>query len=115
MKFGLFVLAVVVGCLPFVLACCARPLPPGPVPEPDPTPVPGDPCDLAEQRVCELDCRTETGDALCKGPTGVTFGARCRDELERGTPWHPECVGSETICAELNAAFSGELCDARAP
>lgn len=106
MKFCLVVLAA--------LACSPTPspLPPGPIPEPDPTPV-KDECQEAERVICDLKCKSDGGDDLCEGPTGVRFGARCRDDIRRGVPWDAACLATIRSCDEVDAAATGELCKKR--
>ena len=110
-------LAAVAVAVALALACgpAPSPLPPGPVPEPDPTPVDDD-CQRAETVICKLGCRTALGHPLCEGPTGVRFGARCRDEIRRGVPWDAACLATITSCDQVDAAATGELCaDGGAP
>ena len=98
------------------LAACAWLPPPQPVPEPDPISDAGPhdtiaaACLRAEAVVCRLDCRDASGQTLCVGPTGVRFGARCRDEVRRGVPWDWRCLGTVTRCEDLDAAATGALC-----
>ena len=106
--------AVAIGCAPFVAICCSPVPGPDPIPEPDPTPR-DDACQRAEDVLCRLDCRDAFGDPLCQGPTGLSFGARCRDEVRRGVPWDVECLSTITECSQVDAATTGDLCAAGTP
>ncbi len=91
-----------------LVACDACP-PPGPTPDPvppRPTPVPTDSewCDLAENRLTELNCPESQ-------PTkkGVHFGAFCRELQSKGIFINPKCLAEVKSCAGV------DVCTATVP
>lgn len=84
-----------------LVACDAcPPSPPSPDPvQPRPTPVPTDNewCDLAENRLTELNCPESQ-------PTkkGIHFGAFCRELQSKGIAINPKCLAEIKSCAEVD-------------
>jgi hypothetical protein len=84
------------------LTACEGCPPMGPTPDPvqpRPTPIPTDTewCDLAENKLTELNC-------IESQPTkkGVHFGALCKELQSKGIFVNPKCLAEIKTCAEVD-------------
>jgi hypothetical protein len=64
-----------------------------------------DPCGLAGERLCQLECRSSSGVPLWRTPDGGSFAAACRAALEDGRNWRPDCLARISDCSQVEAAY----------
>lgn len=60
-----------------------------------------DACELAGQQLRSLNCSQQ------KTPKGVPFVTACRNAVQTGLNWHPECIAKVKSCADVAAAYRG--------
>lgn len=77
----------------------------------DCTPKVLDPCGLAAERLCVLQCRKADGTPRWRTPDGRPFAEVCRDARDDGRDWHPSCIAHVTDCSQVDSAYRGVVCN----
>jgi len=57
-----------------------------------------------------LECRKPDGTPWWTTPGGTPFAVACRAAAADGRNWEPRCIATIHDCADLDRAYSGELC-----